>query len=263
VPFVVAHDAFLTATAAAADVVLPALVLPERDGTVSNIEGRVQRLRRAASGPGEARGDAVILSSLAARMGHSIAYSGWEEIFDEMRTLVPGLEIDAVLPPSGPDTELCPPEGIQASPRTALHGSPSGLDPLRGTTLELPPDAVADGDSLVLIPGSALFDQGSMSSRSRAIADLAGAPWALLHPQDALRLGITDGDPIVVAAADRSIALRALVRPALLPGQVYVPRGYDAAPVNALSDASHPVSRVRVQALAAVAGAGEGPEGRR
>jgi NADH-quinone oxidoreductase subunit G len=263
VPFVVAHDAFLTATAAAADVVLPALVLPERDGTVSNIEGRVQRLRRAASGPGEARGDAVILSSLAARMGHSIAYSGWEEIFDEMRTLVPGLEIDAVLPPSGPDTELRPPEGIQASPRTALHGSPSGLDPLRGTTLELPPDAVADGDSLVLIPGSALFDQGSMSSRSRAIADLAGAPWALLHPQDALRLGITDGDPIVVAAADRSIALRALVRPALLPGQVYVPRGYDAAPVNALSDASHPVSRVRVQALAAVAGAGEGPEGRR
>ena len=262
-PFVVVHDAFLTATAATADVVLPALVLPEKDGTVSNIEGRVQRLRRATVGPGEARGDAVVLSSLAARMGHPIAYSDWEEIFDEMRTLVPGLDIDAVLPLAGPGIEARPPEGIQAPPRTALHGAPSGLDLVRGSKDESSSDAGEGADSLVLIPGTALFDAGSMSSRSRAIANLAGAPWAMLHPQDAERLGVGDGDPIVLTAADRSIALRAVVRPSLLPGQVYVPRGYDAAPVNALVDASRPVSRVRVHALAAGSGAGDAPEGGR
>jgi NADH-quinone oxidoreductase subunit G len=261
VPFVVVHDAFLTPTAVDADVVLPVLVLPEKDGTVSNIEGRVQRLRRLASGPGEARGDATILSSLAARMGHAIAHSGWEEIFDEMRTLVPGLDVGAVLPLAGPDLESRLPNGAQASPRTALHGDPSGVDPVPAPPHETLPGAAEAGDSLVLIPGSALFDQGSMSSRSRAVADLAGAPWALLHPQDAARRGIADGDTIVLAAVDRSIALRALVRPALLPGQVYVPRGYDAAPVNALVDASRPVASVRVHALAAVAGAAEEPEG--
>jgi NADH-quinone oxidoreductase subunit G len=263
VSFVVVHDAFLTATAASADVVLPALVLPEKDGTVRNIEGRIQRLCRATVGPGEARGDTAILSGLASRLGHTVAYSGWEEVFDEMRTLIPGLEVGAVLPLAGP----APGFGVQGSGTgtlaSALAATTSTPNPEpRTPSLNTPADAAEPGDSLILIPGSALFDQGSMSSRSRAIADLAGAPWALLHPQDAGRLGIADGDPIVVAAPHRSLALRAAVRPAILPGQVYVPRGYDGAPVNALVDASQPVCRVRVHVLAAVAGAGEGPEGR-
>ncbi|HLA25047.1 MAG TPA: NADH-quinone oxidoreductase subunit NuoG [bacterium] len=237
VPFVVVQDAFLTPTAAASDVVLPALVLPEKDGTVSNIEGRVQQLRRIVAGPGEARSDAVIFSTLAARLGRTIAYSGWEEIFDEMRTLIPGLAIDAVLPLAAPNPE----------PRTPNPAADLGT--------------AAAADSLVLIPGSALFDRGSMSSRSGAIADLAGAPWALLHPDDAGRLGVGEGDSIVLTSAHGSIALRAMVAPAVLPGQVYVPRGYDVAPVNALIDASRPVSRVRLEVLAAVAGAAGAPEG--
>ena len=247
VPFLVVQDAFLTPTAASADVVLPALVLPEKDGTVSNIEGRVQRVRRIVAGPGEARGDTVIFSALAARLGHTIAYSGWEEIFEEMRTVIPDLAIGGVLPLATP----APP-----------HPNPGPLEPEpRDPIVDGDPGAAAAGDSLVLIPGSALFDQGSMSSRSGAIADLAGAPWALLHPHDAARLGLSEGDGIVLSAANGSLALRAILSPAVLPGQVYVPRGYDAAPVNALIDASQPVSRVRVHGLAAVAGAAGAPEG--
>jgi len=139
---------------------------------------------------------------------------------------------------------------------------PGTLEPEpRASIVDGGPGAAAAGDSLVLIPGSALFDQGSMSSRSGAIADLAGAPWALLHPHDAARLGLSEGDGIVLSAANGSLALRAILSPAVLPGQVYVPRGYDAAPVNALIDASQPVSRVRVHGLAAVAGAAGAPEG--
>jgi len=233
VPFVVVQGAFLTATAAAADVVLPTLVLPERDGTVSNIEGRVQRLRPIVAGPGDARGDAVIFSALAGRLGKTIAYSSWEEIHDEMRTMIPDLAIDAVLP--------------LAAPRPS-DNAPAG---------DLSSAAPGDG-SLLLIPGSALFDQGSMSARSEAIAGLAGAPWALLHPEDAGRLGVGEGDTLVLTSTHGSIALRAVVRPALLPGQVFVPRGFDAAPVNALVDATGPASRVRVELLAAVAGAAGG-----
>ena len=97
-----------------------------------------------------------------------------------------------------------------------------------------------------------------MSARSEAIAGLAGAPWALLHPEDAGRLGVGEGDTLVLTSTHGSIALRAVVRPALLPGQVFVPRGFDAAPVNALVDATGPASRVRVELLAAVAGAAGG-----
>ena len=245
VPFVVVHDAFLSPTAALADVVLPALVLPEKDGTVCNIEGRVLRLRRIVGGPGEARGDAAIFSALAARMGQSLAYSGWEEVFNEMRTVIPRLDVDVLLPLAGP-TERAGAEPGAILPEAAR--APGDAAPTQ------------EDDRLLLIPGTALFDQGAMSARSGAIAGLAGTPWALLHPQDATRLAVADGDSIVLAGAHGSLALRALVRPALLPGQVYVPRGYDAAPLNLLVDAAEPRTVVRVRVLAAAGASGEAEE---
>ncbi|MDI6771652.1 MAG: NADH-quinone oxidoreductase subunit NuoG [bacterium] len=69
VGFLVVHEAFLSETAQAADVVLPALVLPEKDGTVTNLEGRTLALRAAVKGPGQARADREIFDLLAARMG--------------------------------------------------------------------------------------------------------------------------------------------------------------------------------------------------
>jgi NADH-quinone oxidoreductase subunit G len=224
-PFVVAQDAFLTETAAAADVVLPALVIPEKSGTVSNIEGRVQAIETAVHGPGEARGDWQILSALARRLGKVVAYSSWAEIADEMRSLVPELGTGALVPPAG----VTPPEG----PRRPV--SPARAQP-------------ADG-GLTLIVGEALFDRGAMSARSGAIADLAGEPWALLHPEDAARAAVADGDPVVLTSRSGSVALRARLSTGILPGQVFVPRGYDAAPVNALVDAAEAVTRVRVSGL--------------
>ena len=58
-----------------------------------------------------------------------------------------------------------------------------------------------------------------------------------------------DGDPVVIASRRGSIALRLRVSAAILPGQVFVPRGYDAAPVNALIDLTDAVTRVRVAGL--------------
>lgn len=230
VPFVVVADAFLTETAQGADVVLPALVIPEKDGTVLNIEGRVQRVQAAVSGPGEARGDWQIASALAARLGTTIAYSGWEEIFDEMKSLISGLEIDAIVPPAAP-----------------ARAAPASRAPKSNTSAEM-----ADGEyPLVLIVGDVLFDRGSMSGRSAAIVDLAREPWAMLHPDDAAQVAVSDGEPMVLAARRRSIAVTARVSKAVPPGHVYVPRGYDAAPVNTITDAGEPVTRVRVRALVA------------
>jgi anaerobic selenocysteine-containing dehydrogenase len=176
-------------------------------------------------------------------MGQSLAYSGWEEIFDEMRTVIPGLDVDVLLPPAGPGEAP-----TRASPAAG---------PEVGAVRDDGGPQTPDDDRLVLIPGSALFDQGAMSARSGAIANLAGTPWALLHPQDAARLAVADGDSVVLAGARGSIALRAVVRPAVLPGQVYVPRGYDAAPLNLLVDAAEPRSVVRVRVLAAAGASGE------
>ena len=235
-PFLVVQDAFLTQTAQMADVVLPALVAPEEDGTVCNIECRVQRLRAAVPGPGESRADWGIFAALAERMGKVIAYSGWEEIFDEMRSLIPGLEIDARVPRQG--------SRIQ-DPGSRIQEA----RPVDGADTDFP---------LILVLGDVLFDRGAMTSRSTAIADLAGEPWALFHPEDAARCGIGEGDATVVRSRRGSVAVRAKLSPAVLPGQVFLPRGFDAAPANALVDLTEPLTRVRVTALAPVAGGAEG-----
>ena len=230
-PFLVVQDAFLTETAQAADVVFPALVIAEKSGTVSNVEGRIQRVEAAVQGPGEARNDWEIISLLSERLGRPLAYSGWEEIFDEMRRMIPGLEIDHRI------TARLPHDGFDA----------------RGPTPEARVAPVAGDYPLTLIIGDALFDRGAMTARSPTIADLAGEPWVLLHPDDAAAAGIADGDAVVVESAGASVALRSRVSDAVRRGDVFVPRGFDATPVNKLTDGD-PRVMVRIRALAAVAG---------
>src|SRR2546427_389067 len=242
-PFLVVQDAFLTQTAQVADVVLPALVAPEKDGTVSNIEGRIQRLHAAVPGPGQSRADWEIFAALAARMGKIIAYSGWEEIFEEMRTLIPGFALDARVSRKGVGDRV---SGGGTEPSRAAR--PLSPEPGPPSNVEFP---------LILIIGDVLFDRGAMTSRSPAIADLAGEPWALLHPDDASRFGIAEGDATVIRSRRGSVAVRAKLSSAVPPGQVFLPRGDDGAPAHALVDLSEPVTRVQAAALAPVAGGSE------
>src|SRR4029078_6712621 len=88
--FVVAQDIFLTAPAELADVVLPAAAAwAESEGTVTNSERRVQRVRKALDPPGEARDDLWIIYELARRMGHDWGSPAAEDVWNEVRRLSP------------------------------------------------------------------------------------------------------------------------------------------------------------------------------
>jgi formate dehydrogenase major subunit len=88
--FMVVQDIFLTATAELADVVLPAAASwAETDGTVTNSERRVQRVRKALEPPGEARDDLWIIEEIARRMGADWGWNGPEDAWDELRKLSP------------------------------------------------------------------------------------------------------------------------------------------------------------------------------
>ncbi len=241
-PFLVVQDAFLTDTAREADVVLPTLVVAEKDGTVSNIEGRVQQVQAAVAGPGEARSDWQIVSALSQRLGRMISYAGWQEIFEEMRTLIPGLRINERVPAMPSRVE-----------RAEAHGPSANATATSSASTDYP---------LTLVTGEVLFDRGGMTSRCPAIADLAGEPWALVHPDDGARYGVAAGDVVVVTSRRNVVVARAQISTAILPGHVYLPRGFDGTPVNALVDLADPVTAVRVAALAPVAGASAPPEGR-
>jgi NADH-quinone oxidoreductase subunit G len=227
-PFLVVHDLFLTPTARQADVVLPALAYAEKHGTVCNLEGRVQAIEAAVRGPGEARSDSQILIALAARLGAEWTYGGWEEVFAAARAAVPGLEVGAILSPP----------------------------PLAG---EWPADGAAPsaGQGLVLIAGDVLFDRGSMTGRSPAIADLAGPPSIWVHPADAAAAGVAEGALTEVAADGARLVLRARLTEEVPPGRVFVPRGYDAAPLQRLLSWDRPLVMVSLQPVDA---AGAEPE---
>ena len=89
IDFLVVQDIFLTETAELADVVLPAASFAEKDGTFTNTERRVQRVRQAIPAPGQAKGDWIILQELMARLGYQKTYANASEIMDEISGLTP------------------------------------------------------------------------------------------------------------------------------------------------------------------------------
>jgi predicted molibdopterin-dependent oxidoreductase YjgC len=87
--FLVVHDLFMTETAQLADVVLPAACFAEKNGTFTNTERRVQRVRKALEPPDQAKSEWRILAALARQMGYPMDYKTPSDIFDEMAQLTP------------------------------------------------------------------------------------------------------------------------------------------------------------------------------
>ncbi len=218
--FLVVHDVFLTATSAAADVVLPVLTYAEKTGTVGNLEGRVQRQDQAVLGPGTARSDADIFASLAMRLGVPFGTATWESVCAEIGRVIPGWAEDARLPPPRSVSGT----GTEASDATMRRGARS-------------PDG-----RLALVVGTRLFDRGTMALRCPGVRGQAGEPFIGLHPEDAARLGVADGAVCEVRSPRGTLRLPARIWAGLHPGHAYVPRGYDSAPVARLLDETGPVA---------------------
>jgi NADH-quinone oxidoreductase subunit G len=227
----VVHDIFLTRTAAHADIVLPVLTYAEQSGTVGNVEGRVQHREQAVLGPGEARAESQIWTSLAARLGAPFAFASWEDVSAEIGRLVPGWAEDA---------RIAPP----------LVSVDDAADGTRRRSDQPPAQAASPGGgALALVGGTKLFDRGPAALRCPGIRTQAGEPFVALHPGDAARLGIAAGDLCEVRSARGRLTVAARLWPGLHPGHAYVPWGFEAAPAATLLDENGPTA-VTVRALA-------------
>ena len=220
----VVHDVFMTATAAAADVVLPVLTYAEKTGTVAGIDGRIQRQDQAVLGPGSARSDGEIFASLAARLGVPFGSAAWEGVFAEIARVIPEWAEEGRLAPPRPQG------GIKVEDSAAVGagrgvGAPAALD-----------------GALTLVVGTRLFDRGSMAVRCPGVRGQAGEPFVALHPEDASRLGVADGTLCEVRSPLGALRLPARAWAGLHPGHAYVPRGYESAPVARLLDERRPVA---------------------
>lgn len=257
-------DIHLTKTAQLADVVLPGSASwCESNGTVTNSERRVQRVRKALDPPGEARDDVWILLELARRLGHDWRYGDHdhgvdheqidhEQIWEEVRRLSPmhaGMswarieELGGIQWPCFSEDTLEPPflHGRLWADTPAERGRPA---PFSVVVDEPPVEAVSDHFPLRLTTGRRLdsYNTGVQSGGYRSPTRVGET--IDVSPEDALGMGVTDGEIVRVSSRRGSVEAPVRIDPGLRPGLVFMTFHFpDEVDVNQLTiDATDPKS---------------------
>jgi len=232
---VIVNELFLTETAQRAHVVFPASAFAEKEGVVVNSERRLQKTVRALAWRKGCKPDWEILQSVAQALGAKWSYRGAEDIFREIARLVPGYRgiSWATLLPLGP--------------QWASDGAPA----VAGSLEPAIDVARADGDGLWLLSGGTLFLQGSVSHRGALLPRLAKRARAAIHPEQAKRLGVAEGDAIELQGPGGAVRLPAALDEAVPEGSVFVPYAYAEVELNRLGAPAGAGLRVRATRAAA------------
>ena len=240
----VVQDVMLTRTAQLAHVVLPATSSwCEAEGTVTNSERRVQRVRRALEPPGQARDDMWIISQIAKRLGRDWGTPTAEDVWTEVRTLAPkmfgGMSYARLEENRGLQWP-CPDESHPGS--QFLH---AGLweDPLVGRRAPFsvvehdPPVEMPDAEYPFLLTTGRRLDSYNTGVQSGGYTSPLRRPEALeLSPEDAVRLGVGDGEPVRVTSRRGSVVAPAREDRSLRAGLVFMTLHFqDQVRVNLLT----------------------------
>jgi len=238
--FLVVQDLFLTATAQYADVVLPAACYAEKDGTFTNTERRVQRVRKAVESPGECRDDWWIVNQISRRMGHDMGYTGPQQIFEEVRSLVPqyaGITY-ARIDRAGLQWP-CPTEDHPGTRYLHKDGFARGKGLLRGIEYEAPAEMTSEEYPLLLSTGRMLYHYNVMTRHSDALETLRPNELMEINPEDAEQLGIVNGEVVEVSSRRGRITVEALVTDKVPPGTGFMTFHYEESPVNELTNSAY------------------------
>ncbi|MFQ5934116.1 MAG: molybdopterin oxidoreductase family protein, partial [Dehalococcoidia bacterium] len=233
--FIAVQDIFMQETAEIADVVLPATSFAEKDGTFTNSERRVQRVRKAIEPIGQSRPDWEITCDLARRVCQRLdmpeeqfRYSHPSEIFDEMARLTPiiaGISYDR-LDREGGIQWPCPTPDHPGTPILYEETFPRGLGKFVAVTQQEPAAELPNRKyPLILNTGRILYHWHGGTLTKRVAGLLARAPdlQVAINPQDARAAEVSDGDEVRVTSRRGELFGRALVTDAVRPGDVFVP----------------------------------------
>lgn len=269
----VVQDIFLTETAELADVVFPGASFAEKDGTFTNTERRVQRVRKIINPPGNAMADWQIVAELAKRVneklemqnGHTLTradahgfwdYASAEQMFDEMAVLTPsykGMSYERL--ERGSLQWPCP---DKYHPGTQyLHKDRFARGKGKFHALEFaPPAELPDKEYPFYLSTGRIryhYHTGTMTRRSRSLNAIAPEEHIEMNPKDAEKMGIVDGDWIRVTSRRGQIQARVRLTDRSASGMVFGTFHYKESPINQLtSPALDPVSKIPEYKVAAV-----------
>jgi formate dehydrogenase alpha subunit len=229
--FLVVQDMFLTETARLANVVLPVASFAEKDGTFTNFEGRVNRVRKAIEPIGESLPDWEIVMRLADKMDCPLPFSSLQDVMTEIKELVPSYK---AYTDSERQDELAYGETGRTYGRQLLEGF------ARFSPIEYAPQAGQRKSDypFTLLTGTIFnhFGTGSRSSRSLRLRRFSSEAFVEICESDATKLAITDGERVKVISAVGEVTTMVRITDTLGKGMLFMPVSFPETPVNELFD---------------------------
>ncbi|MBI5756581.1 MAG: NADH-quinone oxidoreductase subunit NuoG [Nitrospirae bacterium] len=251
VKFLIVQDIFLTGTAKMANVVLPGASFVEKEGTFTNQEGRVQRLRRLYKPHGDVKADWEIFVLVGEAVGHSFHFGSVSEVFEEIREVAPmyreinfyGLNGDGAI--------------LQAAGSADLYGrlnkstsTPPSPTLEKGGVFQKGAGNSGGGEDpeypFTLITGNHLYHSGRLSLKADTLRDILSEAIVEISEEDANDLRINEGDKVRVKGKRYEAALTAKINKGSMRGVVFIPENFDDVHVNMFFTKGEGYPKVRV-----------------
>ena len=248
VDFLVVQDIFLSETAQYADVVLPSACFAEKNGTFTNTERRVQRIRTAVPPPGEARSDWETICDLSNKLGYKMSYDSAGKIMDEIASLTPiygGMSFERI--ESVGLQWPCPDKDHLGTKYLHKGKFTRGKGKFHTVSFKAPAESPGKKFPFVLTTGRQLyqFHTGTMTRKSAAINQVSPTGYVEIHLEDAGKLGIVDGDTVEVSTIRGKVSTLAKVTKNIEKGWLFMPFHFHEGPANMLTiDALDPLAKI-------------------
>lgn len=226
---IIAIDTFLTASSAAADVVLPAAAYGEKVGTTTNLEGRISNVAQKITPAGTSRPDWMIAAELSIAVGKDLGISSYDDVhrlmLDNVAAFAPARDANSVRH-----------DGVLMN-----HPHP--------VTLARSESNVADHNAFKhrLIVSRKLYDMAQGTANSPSLAALGIGAGVYLHPLDRERIGVDVGDDVKVTSARATVVLCLHESEDVIKGTAWIPINQVGADVRELLDLSSDVCDVRIE----------------
>ena len=239
VDFLIVQDLFLTETAEYADIVLPAGAFAEKDGTFTNTERKIQRIRKAVDAPGEAKADWIILSELLNRMGVVANYTHPREIMEEIAEVTPqygGISYERI---SNDGLQWpCPTKGHPGTKFLHENGPARGKGLIKGVAHQDSAETPCEKYPIILTTGRNLyhFHTKTMTGRVEGLNIKSDKGYVEVNPKLLKKYGIEDGERIKVTSRRGSVETTVRSNDGIISSTIFMPFHFAEAAANILTN---------------------------
>ena len=242
VDFLVVQELFLTETAAYADVVLPGVSYAEKEGTFTNTERRIQRVRKAVEPVGEARNDIDIFCDVMTRMGYPCHYDSAAQVMSEIAYLTPSFggvshaRLDAGESLQWP----CPTPEHKGTPILHIGKFSRGLGAFYPAVYKESNEMPDEEYPIILSTGRMLYhyNAAAMTSRTEGLNEICNESYIEMNAFDAKQLGVTNGDKVFVSSRRGKIKTTARVGDTVGASEAFMTFHFPDGNVNHITNAA-------------------------